>query len=784
MSKRSSLSYWVKLACAGVVFGATQAHAFEAFTVEEIRVEGLQRISAGTVFNYLPVKKGDRIDDSLSTDAIRALFKTGFFKDVVLERDGNTLVVFVVERPAIASIEVEGNVEIQKEPLMESLKSIGLVEGQVFDRSLLDQVEQELKRQYLAIGNYSAQVKTTVTPMERNRVSIKISVAEGEKATIQKVNIVGNRAFDEKALLERFELGVKPPISLFYSGDQYAKQKLSADLETLRSWYLDRGYINFSIDSTQVAITPDKQHIYITINITEGEQYTVSEVKVAGDTIVPEEEVRKLISLKPGEIFSRRELTASATRIGDRLGEVGYAFANINPIPDVDEAKREVKLTFFVDPGKRVYVRRINITGNERTNDEVLRRELRQMEGAPLEGAKIRRSETRLQRLNLFDSVNVDTKPVPGAPDLADVTYAVKEKSTFGSFNAGVGYGDTSGFQIMASVVEENFLGTGSRYSLNFNNAQTSTEYSLTFTDPYFTLDGVSRSGKLFYRTYNPGSGTSDGYTIDSFGAGLSYGVPISEYNTFNYGFDAEHNTINMVWTTDSSGKRKNTASSAVQQFCTDHASLEDCQYDAYTGSAGWSFDSRDRILFPTAGTLQSVNGSVAVPVGDGLSYYRLNYNHRHYTRLDSKGDYVLQLKGDVAYGGGYGNTNDLPPSEKYMAGGVRTIRGFRGNSLGPGDTDGNATGGNLRTLVNAELIFRGLISENSDSARFGLFVDGGNVFAKPENFSTEEFRYSTGLTLYWITPIGPLTFSYAVPLVKKPGDDTENFQFSLGTSL
>ena len=517
MSINSSLRYIGKLACAGIALAASHAYAFEPFTVRDIRVEGLQRIAPGTVFNYLPVKKGDRIDDTLSTDAIRALFKTGFFKDVVLERDGNTLVVFVVERPAIASMEIEGNVAIQKDPLLDSLKQGGLAEGRVFDRSLLDRVEQELKRQYLALGKYSAEVKTTVTPLERNRVAIRIDVAEGEEARIRNINIVGNKAFSEEALLGKFELGVKPPISFFYSGDQYAKQKLAADLEAMRSFYLDRGYINFNIDSTQVAITPDKQDIYVTINITEGEQYRVSEIKVAGETIVQEEEILKLISLQPSEVFSRRELTESATRISDRLGEVGYAFANVNPIPEVDETKREVKLTFFVDPGKRVYVRRINFRGNQRTDEEVLRRELRQMEGAPLESAKINRSRTRLNRLGYFQTVNVDTRPVPGSPDLVDVNFDVVENDTFGSFNLGIGYGDTNGFLLNASITEENFLGSGNRYSLNFNNSAAATEYSLSITNPYYTLDGVSRIMKVFYRTSDPSeSNQTSGYTIDS----------------------------------------------------------------------------------------------------------------------------------------------------------------------------------------------------------------------------------------------------------------------------
>lgn len=776
IDKSKIQALWRGLVCVCLIALPARVFAFEPFVVEDIRVEGLQRIAAGTVFNYLPVKKGDTLDDNLSSEAIRALFKTGFFKDVVLEREGNTLVVFVSERPAIASIKVEGNEAIPKDQLLESLKQIGLAEGLVFDRSLLDRVQQELQRQYLALGKYSAEVKTKVTPLERNRVAVAIDIAEGGVATIRHINIVGNRAYTEEDLLARFQLGVKPPISFFYSADQYSKQKLSGDLEALRSFYLDRGYINFNIESTQVSITPDKRHVYITINIVEGEQFRVKAVKVTGETIVSEEEVLKLISLEPGQIFSRKELTESSTRIGDRLGEVGYAFANVNPVPEVDEAKREVALTFFVDPGKRVYVRRINISGNVRTRDEVLRREIRQMEGAPLETALINRSRTRLNRLGFFDAVNVETPPVPGEPDQVDVNFDVVERETFGSLNVGVGYGNENGLLLNASIIQDNFVGSGNRFTLSANNSKVATEYSFSFTNPYYTLDGVSRSFNIFYRATDPTQvDIATGYSTDAYGTGLHYGVPISEYNTFRYGFDVEHTRINTTSTT----------SAPILDFCRESASIARCEFDALKSSMSWSADGRDRAIFPTDGTLHVVGADVALPAGEGsISFYKASYRYKDYTSLDRNANYVFTIGGEIAYGAGYGGTRSLPPFEKYYAGGVRTLRGYGAYSLGPRDAAGNALGGDARLLGNAELIFPGPFSENNTSARLSAFIDAGNVFDTDQEIRLGDLRYSAGLALNWLTPIGPLSFSYAQPLNRRFGDETERFQFNIGAPL
>ncbi|MFA7633033.1 MAG: outer membrane protein assembly factor BamA [Thiohalomonadaceae bacterium] len=499
--KRSRLTHALALSLATLPLSVWAANDF---IIDDIRVEGLQRISIGTIFSYLPLKRGDQFDDKISIEAIQALYRTGFFKDVVLEREGDTLVVFVAERPAISSITFEGNKSIPTDKLLENLKRIGFAEGRVFDRSMLDKVEQELKRQYLSMGKYGVQLKTTITPEERNRSAIHIAMAEGDVATIYRINIVGNKSFSTGELLSQFQLGLKPAILPFSDRDKYSKQKLAGDLETLRSWYLDRGYINFKIDSTQVSITPDYEHIYVTINIVEGDRYTVRDVKVAGESLVPNEILRELINIQPGDIFSRKHIAESTTNISDRLGNEGYAFANINAIPELDEENKEVSLTFFVDPGKRVYVRRVNVFGNTKTKDEVVRREIRQMEGGWISTERIKRSRMRLERLSYLESVNVETPAVPGEAEQVDVNYTIQERDTFGSLSFGVGYGDADGVVFNASVSQDNFLGTGQRFSVDLDTSKVSSLYSLNLVDPYYTMNGISRNLNFFTDPWIP----------------------------------------------------------------------------------------------------------------------------------------------------------------------------------------------------------------------------------------------------------------------------------------
>ena len=745
--------------------------AMEPFVIKEIEVEGLQRISVGTVYNYLPLEKGETVDNERAAAAIRALFKTGFFQDVVLEREGNTLVVFVAERPAIASVEIEGNSDIPTEQLEDSLKLIGLSEGRVFNRSILDKIKTELQRQYLALGKYNAQVRTKVQRLERNRVALRIEVAEGEVAAIHHLNIIGNEAFDEDELLDKFILSNDG--GLFGGDDQYSKQKLSGDLAVLREHYLDNGYINFRVNSTQVTITPDKRHVYITINIEEGEQYRVSDITIAGDTIVPKDELYSLISLEQGEIFSRKELTESSKRITDALGDNGYAFANINPIPTPDDEKLEVALNYYIDPGKRVYVRRVNISGNVQTEDEVLRREMRQMESGWISTTRVERSRTRLNRLGFFDEVKVNTPSVAGSSNQVDLDIDVAERASFGSFNVGIGYGDEQGLQLTAGVDWENFLGTGQQLTLNVSNSDVNEVYSVSFTDPYFTEDGVSRSLSAFFRKTDAGAANTSDYTKDSYGAGIGFGVPITEYDSMSYRADYEHVRLNTTTTT----------SPEILAFCDDIVEPLECEFNSYKLSVGWSRDTRNRAVFPTEGGQLSVSGLASVGNEESPQFYKLRVSERHFFPLARK--LTFGVRADADYADVYGDSVMLPPYERYFAGGVRSVRGFRANRLhstpGTLDSYGLPYGGNARLVGNMELIFPPPFDLDSKSMRFKAFIDAGNVYDTEDGVDSSELRASYGLTMNWLTPVGPLIFSYAWPLRHEDGDDLESFQFSLG---
>ncbi len=744
-----------------------EAMAFEKFTIADIRIEGLQRIAAGTVFNYLPVKAGDTFDEQGSSEAIRALFSTGFFKDVELERDGDVLVVIVQERPAIASIEITGNEDIETEPLLESLKDIGLAEGRVFNRSLLDRLEQELRRQYFGRGKYGVKIDTTITPLERNRVGILIAVSEGIAAKIRQINIVGNNQYDDETLLEEFELSTSTLFSFYTRNDQYSKQKLSGDLETLRSWYLDRGYINFTIDSTQVTITPDKKDIYITINVNEGEQFRVKQVKLAGNFVVEPEELFPLVDLNPGEIFSRKRITGTVEAIGNHLGNYGYAFANVNTIPNVDEEAKEVEVTFFIDPGNRVYVNRINMVGNTRTKDEVLRREMRQMEAGWFSASAVERSRERLDRLGYFDEVNVETPTVPGSPDLVDVNFSVTERPS-GNLMVGLGYAQSSGILFNASVTQDNFLGSGKRVNFAFNNSRVNTIYSFSYTNPYYTIDGVSRGFGGFYRETDASEANIADYFIDSFGGNVNYGIPINEYDAIRFSLEAEHLEISPT--------------AFSPQVVTGFISNQGDKFDILKLSGSWSHDTRNRAIFPTKGILQSLSGEVTVP-GTDLEFYKLNYRQQFYAPLTDL--LTLNLHGDIGYGDGYGDFDGLPFFESYYAGGVRSVRGFEDNTLGPRDSLTNEPiGGSFRVVGGAEILFPPPFLPDSKSLRMSGFVDIGNVFANYDDFETDELRYSVGIGASWLSPLGALTFSLARPLNDKSGDETQVFQFTFGANI
>jgi outer membrane protein insertion porin family len=740
--------------------------AFTPFVVNEIRLEGLQRISVGAVFNYLPVQVGDEINKELSAKAIRALYKTGFFKDVRLEQDGETLVVFVAERPAISEITFTGNDQITSDQLTESLKQIGLSKGKVLDRSLLDKVKLELQRQYYSLGKYGVTIESKTTPLERNRIKVEIEISEGDDAKVYSVNIIGNKVFPESKLISRLQLA---DISMFTGRNQYSKQLLAADLELLKSYYLDRGYINFNIDSTQVSLTPDKQDVYVTVNISEGDKFTVRSVKLAGELIYTEEELLPLISLSEGDVFSRKETVDTTKRISDKLAEKGYAFANVNIVPDIDKDTRTVGLTLFVDPGRRVYVRRINISGNAKTKDRVIRREFRQMEGDWMSTKSVSQSRTRLDRTGYFEQVNVETPSVAGTSDQVDINYSVTERPT-GNLTAGLGYSDTQGLLFNFGVTQENFLGTGKRIGLNIDNSQVTKKISVNYFDPYFTIDGLSQGYSVFYTNVDAAEANISNYTFDSYGANIVHAIPLSEIDRESATVGYEHTELEI-------------GNDQVSQDILDVVAENGSVYDTFPLKATWTRDSRNKRILANSGALTTVGTEVTLP-GGNLSYYKVNVRHLQYFPIGKFTTLSTNLT--LGYGDSYGDTSRLPPYKNYFAGGSRTIRGFESNSLGPRDEKfpDQSIGGQKQFIGNVELIIPNPLVEDEGSTRLAAFLDAGNVFAQYETVSLSELRYSVGLGLIWLSPVGAMRFSYAVPLNEQEGDKIQAFQFTLGSAF
>ena len=751
--------------------GAAQS-SFTPFVVKDIRVEGLQRTEPGTVFSYLPVKVGDTMDAEKAQQALRALFATGFFQDVRLEVENDVLVVFVQERPAIAQIDFTVMHEFEPDNLRKALRQIGLAEGRIFDRSLLDQAEQEIKRQYLSRGLYGAEVQTTVTPLERNRVGLSISVNEGETAKIRGISIVGAHAFREKDLVDLFVLRTPGWLTWYTKHDRYSREKLGADLETLRSFYQNRGYLDFSVASTQVSITPDRKDIYITVNIAEGEKYLVSDVKLSGQMLVPKEELEKLVQLKPGDVFSREKLSASTKAIGERLGNDGYAFANANAIPNVDKEKRTVAFNIVIDPGRRVYVRRIDVAGNVKTRDEVVRREMRQLEGAFYDASKIQLSKRRIDRTQYFSDVNVETQPVEGRPDQVDVLYTVKERPT-GSLLFGVGFSSIESFAVSASITQSNAFGTGKFLSANVSNGTINKVYSLSYLDPYFTVDGVRQGFDLYKRRTDASQLTIGSYITDSIGGGIKFGYPLSERSSVDFGATVESTQLQVF--SDASTSPSGVASPQqyldfVNQFGNDY------RYGALSG--GFAVDTRDSLIQPNNGYLSRVSAEIAS--GD-LRYYRLGYAQQWFHQLSR--DYTVLLRGDVGYAAGL-NGRPLPFFKNYYAGGPDSVRGYRAYSLGPQDLNGNALGGNRKVAAGAEFLFPMPGATRDQSLRLAAFLDAGQVYGEGTKVDVHDLRYATGLALNWTSPFGPLRISYALPLNKKDIDHTQNIQFTFGTGF
>jgi len=758
---------FLKLTMIGLALSFS-AYAFEPFEVRDIRVEGLQRISPGTVFNFLPVQVGDEFTEHESENTIRSLFKSGYFRMVELQREGDVLVVIVQERPAVSSIDIKGNEDIESEPLLDSLKDIGLAEGNVFDRSLLEKVELELERQYYSRGKYGVKIETTVTPLERNRVDILIDVSEGAVARIREINVVGNRVFNDKTLLKQFEQSTPNWLSFYSKDDQYSKQELAADLETLRSWYQDRGYIKFNVNSTQVSITPDKKDIYITINITEGEQYKVREIKLSGDLVVAPEDLFPMFRINAGDVFSRKRVTDTVTRISDRLGNEGYAFANVNTVPDVNEETREVDLTFFVDPGKRVYVRRINFAGNTKTRDEVLRQEMRQMEGGWFSAEKVERSRTRLQRTGFFEEVNVETPAVPGSTDQVDVDYSVTEQPS-GSVSVGLGFAQSSGLILNGSISQNNFLGSGRRVDASLNNSTISKVFSAAYTNPYYTVDGISRGFGASFRQTNASNSNSNiaRYSTDTYGVNITYGFPLSESNFFRFTISGDSLTL----------KNTEFSSTQVRDFVIDHGD----SFKSLSLSTSLGHDTRNRRIFPSSGGERRISVDAKIP-GSDLQYYKVDLRIQEFIPLTKL--FVFNAKLNIGYGDGYGDFDNLPFFANYFAGGIRSVRGWQDFSLGPRDDNNNALGGSFRTVGNLQIQFPPPFMTETNSLRLSTFFDVGNVFPGAEDFETSELRMSVGIGATWLSPVGPLAISFAQPLNDKSGDDVQQIQFTLGAGF
>jgi outer membrane protein insertion porin family len=783
------------------ILSATAIFAADTFTIEDIRIEGLQRVAPGTVFNYLPVKVGDDFDQRQSSESIKALFKTGFFKDVRLEQDGNTLVVIVEERPSISSVQIDGNKDISTDDLKKALKGIGLVEGKVFDRAVLDKVEQELRRQYYSRGKYGVNVESSVTDQPRNRVAVNINISEGKVATIEQINIVGNNAYSDEELLSQFELTTGNLLSFYTKDDQYSKQKLSADLERLRSFYLDRGYINSQIESTQVAMTPDKKEMYLTVNIKEGDVYKVSEAKVTGKLIIRPEEITPLVAIGPGDTFSRRLATETQKAISDRLGDEGYIFANVNMVPEINEQNKTVGMTFFVDPGKQVYVRRVTFRGNTRTRDEVLRREMRQMESAWASSTKIERSKTRLERLGYFQEVNVETPAVPGTSDQIDVNYNIVEKSS-GNIMAGVGYSQQQGIIFNANVTQDNVFGTGKRVGFNFNNSRINTIYQASYLNPYTTLDGVSSGFDLSYRKMDAYVINLANYATDTGQVGTNLGIPLSEFDSIRFNLDYNYTNLRV----------SNQSSREILEYIRNYTTTPpDSSYgfNYIPIAVGYVHDTLNRAIFPTDGGAERVSFLATPPVfgKDSVNFFKGSAKTQHYFPVAK--DLTLMVMAEVAYGGSYSGTPGLPFWENYFAGGPQVMRGFYPSSLGPrtlpnelGVGGGLSLGGSSKIVSSIELLAPIPFLEDSKNMRIGAFVDIGNVYceafqvASPKGIAEgggtpcfaeakgDFLRYSPGLLARWISPFGALGVSVAKPLNSVQGDRLQMFQFSFGQAF
>ncbi|HMH30368.1 MAG TPA: outer membrane protein assembly factor BamA [Steroidobacteraceae bacterium] len=790
--------------------------AQETFTVGDIRIEGLQRISEGTVFNYLPVNIGDHLDGARIGEAMRALYATGFFRDVELRRDGNTLLVVVVERPSIAKFEIKGNKDIKTEDLQKSLRNVGLATGKTFDRSVLDEVKQYLTDQYFSRGKYAVRVDTKITDLPGNKVDIIVDIKEGKRAKIEQINLVGNTKFKEKDILGSFELKTPNWLSWYKQDDRYSRESLTGDLEKLRSYYMDRGYANFQIESTQVAIAPEKDDMYITVNVTEGEVFKVSDVKLAGTMVVPEEQLRRLLLVKPGDTYSRKLVTSTQQLMSYRLGADGYAFAKIDPVPTADNEHKTVALTFFIEPGNRVYVRHINFNNTTAINDETLRREMRQLEGGWLSNSAVERSKERLQRLPYVEKIEFENKPVAGSADLVDVDFNIKEGLP-GQFGGGIGYSESQKFSLNGNFVHSNFMGTGDRIALEINAGKYSKSYTFAHTDPYTTIDGISRTTSLTLRDVTQFVAASSAFATKQITGAVQWSYPISEYQFLSLGTSINKNSLvvsqgysaqqSVDWVKQNGHtfqrELTDTNGDGVLNSLDSPYTVYGSDFYTYELTGGWSYEGRNRALFPDRGMKVTLSARVALPLSD-VRYYQTNFDFIKYIPLWRQ--FVFSVQASIDYAAALGNTTSLPPYLNYFAGGPDSVRGYRESTLGPRDNIGigNPFGGNFRVVNRYELIFP-VPDKWKSSARISWFYDMGNVFQTGTkvkflgvdditpvdyHFNYANLKRSTGVAVQWLAPLGLFRFSYGIPLNPFPGDtvrfgdETERFQFSIGQAF
>lgn len=742
------------------------SRAFDPFVIEDIRIEGSQRITPGTIFNYLPLQVGDTLDDEKASAAIRDLFATGFFNDIQLGRQGDILVITVQERPAIASINISGNKEIDTDTLLGVLQRINLVEGEVLDRLQLDRISQELTRQYYSRGKYNVQIETQVTPLERNRVEISIDISEGRAARIRQISIVGNEAFSDEQIRNDFESGTGGVLSFYTHDDQYSREKLQGDLELLMSYYQDRGYVDFGVESTQVSISPDKKDIYVTVNVSEGEPYRIGEITIAGDPILDPDRVRLLLLMQENDLFSRKAVEQTTQYIQDALAVQGYAFANVNPIPNIDRENRVIDLTLFIDPGKRVYVRRVNFTGNIITSDDVLRREVRQLEGGWFSSVMVEESRLRLQRLGYFEHVEVETPAVPGSDDQVDIEFMVQERSA-GNLSFGLGASQLEGLIVTLAVTQDNVFGSGKRVGFSVNASKIFKRIDLAYFNPYWTQDGISRGFNFSYREFDQAAANISSYSSNSLLAAIRFGVPVSANDRIPFSFAFEDTEIN--------------ASVQSSQQVLDFLAENGTRFKMYKFEIGWARDSRDHFFTARRGSLQSISFETALPFSD-VEWYKITYRLNKYWPVRSSMAFAVRT--EVGYGEPYGDTSTFPFFENYYAGGPRSVRGFDDNTLGPKDEFGRPLGGAFKWAGGGDLYFPIPFLPNTYTTRLSWFVDFGQVYRDVSYFEASELRYSTGISFQWLAPVGPLILNVAQTFNGGPLDRTESFQFLFGTTF